>query len=210
MPNREPLDSNSHAPIQKANSSLTRDSLEEVVLPSGKSVLVPKWNLSFRKWRGVPIQDTYNNKAIVDLDGQPLFAELAILRLLQRKGWNGVWVDSYRSKYRTDLPERNVGTALPSEQEKLIQSIRAKTKKRGGCWDIFGWKENAHLFAESKRSKRDIMRPNQLLWLQEGLNLGLKPKNLLVVEWDLELGEERPVPCSLTGGNDGFTEVPRQ
>ncbi len=35
---------------------------------------------------GPPLRNSYGNKAIVDADGEPLYAELAVLRLLQHLG----------------------------------------------------------------------------------------------------------------------------
>ncbi|MEK7547036.1 MAG: hypothetical protein AAB536_02570 [Patescibacteria group bacterium] len=172
---QNPEDKNSLQPI----------SFEEVTSPSGNRVLIPKCNLIFRKWEGTPIENTYNNKTVIDFDGQPLFAELAILKILQKEGWNGVWVDSYRSKYRIDLPEKGTVVELPNIQEEFIQNIKSRTGKRGGCWDVFVWKDGEYKFAESKRSKKDELRSNQLLWLQETLKLGLKLESFLLVEWDL-------------------------
>jgi len=60
--------------------------------------------LEFKKWRGNTIKDNYNGKAVIDFQGEPLFAELAVLRLYQQKGWNGVWVGCYRKKFRANVP----------------------------------------------------------------------------------------------------------
>jgi hypothetical protein len=45
------------------------------------------------------VQDAYGGKPIIDVDGQPLYAELAVLRILNREGWAGVWADSCRHRY---------------------------------------------------------------------------------------------------------------
>jgi hypothetical protein len=81
-------------------------------LPSGDSVSVPRCHCLFRLWQGKPIQDTYGGKAILEFDGEPVFAELAILGTLQRAGWDGVWVDTYRRKFRRSLPPQIPATCL--------------------------------------------------------------------------------------------------
>lgn len=167
------------------NQILAATSFEEISLPSGQKIQIPKCNLVFEEWKGEPIKDTYNNKAVVDFDGEPLFAELAILRMFQKEGWNGVWVDSYRNKYHVALPEKENPVQLPSEQQKLIDSIKERTGKRGGCWDVFAWRNREYKFVESKRIGKDALRPNQTLWLEKSLELGLKINDFLLAEWDL-------------------------
>ena len=78
-------------------SALTPSGAETVALPSGRVIRIPKATPRFRRWTGSTVVDTYGGKAVVDLDGEPLFAELATLRLLQRDGWDGVWIDTFRS-----------------------------------------------------------------------------------------------------------------
>src|SRR3989344_7079105 len=78
---------------------------EELVLPSGRKVWVAKYFLRFKEWKRKSIPNTYGNKAVIDWNGEPVFAELVVLRLFQSNGWNGVWVDSYRRKYRVGLPD---------------------------------------------------------------------------------------------------------
>ena len=75
-----------------------------VRLPSGSSVDVLRCRYPFRPWKGKPIRDTYGGKAVLEFDGKPVFAELAILGTIQKAGWDGVWVDTYRRKFRRSLP----------------------------------------------------------------------------------------------------------
>jgi hypothetical protein len=158
---------------------------KEVTLLSGEKVQIPKCNLIFKEWNGEPIQDTYNHKAVIDFEGDPLFAELAILRMLEKAGWNGVWADSYRNKFRTALPEKSEPVSLPLAQAKFINSIKQKTGKRGGCWDVFAWKGGDIKFVESKRSMKDALRENQILWLETCLEMGIAPDSFLLVEWGI-------------------------
>jgi hypothetical protein len=54
--------------------------LERVPSESGEAVHVHKCSLAFARWKGQPLQDDYGGKTIVDVNGEPLFAELAIVR----------------------------------------------------------------------------------------------------------------------------------
>src|SRR3990167_3090717 len=154
-------------------------------LPSDGQVLVRKYFLEFKEWQGTPIPNTYNGKAVIDWSGEPVFAELAVLRLFQSHGWDGVWVDSYRRKYRIGLPNVAEPVELQQKQKELIESIRTKTGRFGGCWDVFVWKGNAILFLELKRQKKDAVQSTQVEWLEASLSHGLKPENFTLIEWDI-------------------------
>jgi len=105
--------------------------------------------------------------------------------MLKNDGWDGVWVDSYRKCFRTEMPEDNeVMRELPEVPSVFFKTITASTGFRG-CWDVFLWKGEEFLFAECKRKKKDSIRDSQLLWLETCLQNGLRPENFLLVEWDL-------------------------
>lgn len=154
-------------------------------LPSGEEVSIPKYILEFKEWKGVPISNTYNGKAVIDWKGEPVFAEIVVLRLFQSHGWNGVWADSYRRKYRVGLPDVVDPIELPEKQKELIDSIRSKTGRFGGCWDLLLWKGNDILFIELKRRKKDHIQASQTEWLATALELGLDTGNFALVEWSL-------------------------
>ena len=127
---------------------------EKISLLSGEQILIQKYFLNFNQWKGAPILNSYGNKAVIDYNGEPLFAELSVLRLFKSNGWDGVWVDSYRRKYRVGLPDVVDPVNIPDKQDKLINSIREKTGRSGGCWDLFLWKDDETLFIELKRRKK--------------------------------------------------------
>lgn len=158
-------------------------------LSSGDQVSIQKYFLHFNEWKGAPIPNTYNGKAVIDWNGEPVFAELAVLRLFQSNGWDGVWVDSYRRKYRDGLPDVADPVELPEKQRQLINSIRAKTGRHGGCWDVLVWKGDQIMFLELKRKKKDRVQASQDQWLEASLSQGLKSSTFALVEWDLhEIG----------------------
>jgi len=159
---------------------------EEIILPSGRKVSVVKYFLKFKEWKGKPIPNTYGNKTVIDFNGEPVFAELAVLRLFQSHGWGGAWVDSYRRKFRIGLPDVIDPIDLPSDKKALFDSIKQKIDASGGCWDVFVWKENQILFIELKRSKKDHIQDSQKIWLEESLNYGFALDNFVLIEWDLD------------------------
>ncbi len=159
---------------------------ETLYLSSGKKVAITKYFLKFKKWNGKPVPDSYGNKTVINFNGEPVFAELAVLRLFQSNAWDGVWVDSYRRKFRAGLPGVVEPVRLSSEQERIIESIKSRTGRLGGCWDVFVWKDNQFLFLELKRNKKDKIQDSQRIFLKAALEIGLTIKNFVLVEWDLK------------------------
>ncbi len=159
-------------------------STEKFHLLSGNVVAIQKSFLSFERWHGEPVNDTYNNKPVVNYNSKPAFAELAILRIFESDGWQGVWVDTYRGKFRTEYFPKNE-VYLPNEQKIVLQSIYAANGSRKGCWDVFCWKESKHIFTESKWQGHDNIRDTQRHWLEAAIKCGMPMDSFLVVEWNL-------------------------
>jgi hypothetical protein len=154
-------------------------------LSSGEQISIQKYFLHFNEWKGIPIPNTYGNKAIIDFEGKPLSAELAVLKLFNKNGWQGVWVDSYRRKFRVGLPDIVDPIDLPDDKKDIIKKLRTATSKIGGCWDLFLWKDNQIFFIELKRSKKDAIQGSQKLWLEKSLEISLTPTNFALIEWKL-------------------------
>lgn len=154
-------------------------------LSSGEKISIQKYSLIFSEWKGETVPNTYGNKAILDYEGEPLFAELAVLKLFHKNGWQGVWVDSYRRKFRVGLPDVVDPVDLPEDKKNIIEKLRASTGKIGGCWDLFLWKNDQILFVELKRLKKDAIQDSQILWLEKSLEFGLTPNNFALIEWDI-------------------------
>lgn len=164
----------------------------EIKLPSGTEVQIPRATPTFERWSGEPIEDTYNNKSILNFNGEPVFAELAILRIFQNDGWDGVWVDTYRNKFRTSYWPKD-SKDLPPEQAELLRHIYEKAEPNkarsdkarltNGCWDVFCWKSGLYCFAEAKRHGHDSIRDTQRRWLEAAIQCGLPLSSFLIVEW---------------------------
>lgn len=157
---------------------------EPIKLSSGESVQIGKCYHQFKVWRGSPIADTYGGKAVLELDGEPVFAEIAILRLLQKAGWDGVWIDTYRRRFRQSLPPRSC--VLPARAQDFLDKANAGRKWPPGSWDVFAWKNAEFLFVESKRKGKDAIRQSQIVWLGSALNSGIPLDWFVIFEWDQE------------------------
>ncbi len=129
------------------------------------------------RWRRFPEGRslTYTRKFLIDAEGEPVFGELAILRRLQKHGWEGRWVDAFHGgKLWTRWPDKK--EALPKTASELYRAIcvrnaqiRGETGRRvAGFWDVFAWREDEYLFIESKG--KDAMSANQYKWLEAAID----------------------------------------
>ena len=164
---------------------------QKMKLSSGEEVRIRKFELSFNAWKGEPVKDSYGGKTVIDCDGEPLFAELAVLRTLQKEGWQGAWVDSYRKKFRVGLPGVVEPIDLLEKPKKLFDDIAVKVGGFKGCWDVFAWKEEDYLFLELKRESRDFIGDSQIKWLEASLDLGVPNDSFAILEWKLDHPVER-------------------
>jgi hypothetical protein len=165
--------------------TLLPTAFERLMLPSGRIVDVPKATPSFSLWHGEQPADRYGKKPVVDFEGRMAFAELAILWSLQKSGWNGVWVDTYRRTFRADYWNAPP-VELPQEPKALLDRISAvRGGKHNGTWDVFCWRDHEYLFAESKWKSHDRLKPLQLDWLEAALSIDLPLPCFLIVEWSL-------------------------
>ena len=164
---------------------ITVTGFERLLLPAGRIVDVPKATPSFSVWSGEQPADRYGKKPILNFEGRMAFPELAILWDLQKSGWNGVWVDTYRRQFRIDYWNA-APVELPDEAQALLNRISsARGGKHRGTWDVFCWQGNEYLFAESKWKSHDWLRPAQLEWLDAALSINLPLSSFLIVEWSL-------------------------
>ena len=149
--------------------------------------LVSVRRLVLEPWGGPPVasgwSNRYGNKAILNSSGRPRFAELAVLDLIRAEGWEGVWVDTFGSKYRTGMMDEPP-VDLPEPHRAMLGSILARdTTARP--WDLLLWKPGAYLFVELKRTKKDHIQDTQRAFLRAALGSGVPPSAFMLVEWTL-------------------------
>jgi hypothetical protein len=158
-----------------------------VVLPSAKlTVNVSTMLRREQPWIG-PEPASFRsvpNKPALEFDGHPIWAEFILLRLVERDGWNGVWVKNWggRSFWIDVLKE----TELPPAANNLFRRIEKRVGGRGaGCWDVFAWRGDEYLFIESKQHKSsDHIRLTQKNWIEGALDENVPLSSFTIVEWD--------------------------
>ena len=174
---------------------LLRPTTVEIVSSADQTISVPKLILQLRRWEGVLPADTLGGKPFINFGGRPVFAELCAYELFRLSGWDARWVGTYgapatKPNLFTDWQEvprkQQVSRQLPNlVVSNLLQTIAERNGNTyAGCWDVVGWHKEAVVFAELKRRKKDRMQQTQLKWLAAALQVGLKPENFLLVEWD--------------------------
>ena len=176
--------------------------------PTGERVAeLPSVFVRFPTWRGAPFADDLGKKtaAMVDLDGEHLFAELAIVRLLEREGWEGRWIHTTTkgeiSTYLTDWRDvpRQAQRSRPIQHDgarALLYAIADRSGNRyNGCWSVFAWRENSYAFFEAKRQavkNKETLKPAQAAWVRAALSLRqqlMTARDFAVVQWDYRTGD---------------------
>ena len=157
-------------------------------LSSSEQVSIQKYFLRFKPWTGNPIPFDFGRKPILDNDGEPVFAELAILRLFLNSGFDGVWVETYGGvHYLRSMPKnwslKSEHISIPTEKEDLLKRIWDKEKTRA-CFDVVIWKNDKIYFCEAKRSKKDRLTDAQKRFIEGALSLGISIESFLIIEWD--------------------------
>jgi hypothetical protein len=163
-------------------SILKPSAFEPILLSDNCLIEVPKTTPVFSLWKGPTLTNNYNGKSVLEYEAKPYFAELVILRYLEKAGWSGVWVDTYKNRFLKNWIET---IQFPPDKQKLFEYIRTKAGIRGGCFDVFCWKGDRVLFAESKRQGKDRIRPSQKRWLEAALASELPLESFLIVEWSV-------------------------
>jgi hypothetical protein len=180
---------------QSGNQILATTLFEEIALPSGQAIQVPTLNLVFRKWTGQPIRETFGGKPLIDMDGKPMFAELAIMHRFIKSDWQARWIETYGngaepkhlSEWKDDKYKNQVPDPISDDVTlKHLKTIAQLNGSYSGCWDVLAWRGGKIVFAESKRFKKDRIRGTQVGWLDAGLRSGLTCENFRIVQWDFK------------------------
>lgn len=176
-----------------------------ITMPAGRMIHdLPAVFMRFPKWSGPPFVDDFGKKsaAMIELDGEHLFPELAVLRLLEKDGWSGRWVNTYSGgkevwKFLTDwldLPrtEQKTRPIQDDGPRQLLAKIAGFNKPRRykGCWDVFAWRSSEVAFLQCKRSTpkaKEFISKDQQEWVRSALYIGdarVKTDSFCFVQWD--------------------------
>jgi hypothetical protein len=175
-----------------------------ITMPAGRMIHdVPGVSVKFPAWTGAPFVDDLGSKssAMIEVDGEHLFVELAVLRLLERDGWTARWVNTQGAgkevwKFLTDWKdapreEQRNRPIEDAEPRQLLARIAGFNKPRRykGCWDVFAWRGDEFAFVQCKRAsaKSDLIGKDELEWLRSTLYVGdrrTSEESFCVVQWD--------------------------
>lgn len=162
--------------------SLTPVGAARYTLPSGTVVSIPTAHPTFPRWEHHPPQAHDRRcRSLLAVNRRGCTAEQAILAVLERDGWCGVWVRAFGTCLCTSAGTR---TSIPRERAAVLDGIYARNSNRHGCFDLFAWKRRDLLFAEAKHRGTDRMNALRLRWLDAALRWGIPPDAFLIVEWD--------------------------
>ncbi len=153
----------------------------------GQSVSVPIYRFGVKRWPERIEFDigSYTNKVLIEYEGDPLFCEIALVRIARSQGWDAAWIDTYHGNRRwSEMPERSEPIDLPPLQEDLLARIQQRHGKRGGCWDVIAWRGQESAFIESKTTDRIL--ENQRGWLKAALQEGVPPDAFANAEWTVQ------------------------
>jgi hypothetical protein len=151
----------------------------------GENLSLEKYHFIFNEWTKSNSFDTYNGKPILELDNEPLFAELLFLRILEKEGYKGVWVDTYRNKFWQRLPHFSFPVIIDKTIENIFNEIyNLKGGKKSGCFDVMAYKDDHFIFAELKRKKKDEIQDSQIDWLSAAMKLNSDKNKFIIVEWE--------------------------
>jgi hypothetical protein len=160
--------------------------LLEVVLPM-RAVQLRALRIAFsratpNRLREGTLAATYTSKPLVSVDGAAMFGELAILRWLEKDGWEGVWVDSFHGgRLWRAMPHRSSPVRLPWEAGEVYTAIKqANGGKASGAFDVMAWRQGQFTFVEYK-AEGDRFSRSEAGWIEAALAAGIVAAQLWLV-----------------------------
>jgi hypothetical protein len=135
---------------------------------------------------GIGLDRGYSMKPLVMIDKQAMFAEIAVLTLFSKLGWDGVWADVFHRKYFNRMPNQSKGASLATYINQTLTRIAENNgQSRSGCWDVILWVDRTLLFVQLKNlAVQEEIKGTRLGWLDAALKSGFSPSQFMVVEWD--------------------------
>jgi len=158
-----------------------------VTLPDGGTIPIRALRIAFS--RATPdrlpqgtLPRTYTAKSLVSVNGAAMFGELAIVRWLEKDGWDAVWIDNFHgAKFWKAMPHKSAPVVLPPAARALYDAIRAANGgKASGAFDVMAWRNGEFAFLEYKAEGETSSR-NEGRWIAAALAAGVLPTQLWFV-----------------------------
>lgn len=163
-----------------------------ITLPESREVVYV--DIGYLSLKTLPLskeeRKRYWNKTVVEFEGDVTLAELVVREIVERQGYDAVWVTG-PNKFTKTWPRESetLPTVSRNWYERIVPSARELNKRafgkesRGGCWDIIGCRGDELAFVESKRKGKDAVNNYQRGWLEAALKEGLPLSAFSIVEW---------------------------
>lgn len=154
--------------------------------PSGTVVQIPTWTVRFppanpSRLPAGTLKSTYTTKPLVNVDGEPVFGELAIVRWLEKDGWHALWADTFHGRnFWRDMPHLSEPVEPPANVRSLYTRIAELKGSASGCFDVVAWKDGRVIWLEYKGPK-DKPNRNEGLWIDAALRAGVRAEDLVFV-----------------------------
>lgn len=164
----------------------TKISTTDYPLPSGNIVQIPTWEVHFPpatppRLPTDTLRSTYTIKPLVEVDGEPVFGEVAVIRWLAKDGWSALWADTFHGrKFWSGMPHRTVPTAPPRPVRDLYDRIADLKGNPSGCFDVIAWSASRIVWLEYK-GPRDKPNKNEASWIDAALRAGVGVNDLVFV-----------------------------
>jgi hypothetical protein len=125
---------------------------------------------------------TYTSKPLVSVGGDAMFGELALVRTLERDGWEGVWVDTFHGRrFWRGMPHRSAPVSLPPAARARYDAVVAANGGRAsGFFDVLAWRGGQFVHLEYEGAG-DRANRNALRWMAAALDAGVTPGELWIV-----------------------------
>lgn len=152
------------------------------VLPSTRRVVqLPVYVRTETPWTGTQARRSgpIPNKPLYTLDGQPIYPELLVVRLLERAGWGAAWRKTWNGvAYWRDVNE----TVEPGAMALSIVQQVCRQAGYDGAWDIVAWRDRELRLLSSRAAGGQRVSAYMADWLDTALRMGLPLGCFAVVE----------------------------
>ena len=158
-----------------------------LALPGGGEAAIRAMSIRFS--RATPdrlkpgtLAATYVSKPLVSVDGDAMFGELAIVRWLEKDGWQAFWVDTYhRQQFWRVMPHRGSPVALPGILRTRYDAIVAANGGRPrGFFDVIAARGDQVIHLEYKAAGESSNR-TETGWIESALETGVSEHDLWFV-----------------------------